>query len=132
VSAIDLAALILAAVALVAVAALALVCARLVRVVNELRDATTRFEASALPAAHELTDAARSASTQVDRLDDLIRTTGNITSTVDNATQATFKALSNPVIKGAAIASGTSRAAKRLRGGSSQRPGGGSAQRKGA
>jgi hypothetical protein len=122
-SAIDLAALILAAVALAAVAALALVCARLVRVVGELRDATAEFEASALPAAHELEAAAQSASTQVDRLDDLIRTTGNITSTVDNATQATFKALSNPVIKGAAIASGTSRAAKRLRGGSSQRRG---------
>jgi hypothetical protein len=130
-SAIDLAALILAAVALVAVAVLALVCARLVRVVADLRDATSAFEDSALPAALQLEDAARSASTQVDRLDDLIRTTGNITSTVDNATQATFKALSNPVIKGAAIASGTSRAAKRLRGGGAQRPRG-SAQRKGA
>src|SRR3954452_15016360 len=122
-SAIDLAALILAAVALVAVAAVAIVCARLVRVVNDLRDATTEFEESALPAAHQLQDAACSASTQVDRLDDLIRTTGQITSTVDNATQATFKALSNPVIKGAAIASGTSRAARRLRGGNSQRRG---------
>ncbi len=48
-SAIDLAALILAAVALVAVAALALVCARLIRVVNDLRDATTRVRGVRTP-----------------------------------------------------------------------------------
>jgi hypothetical protein len=115
-SAIDLAALILAAVALVAVVALTLVCARLVRVVRELQSATTDFRASAEPAAVDLRDAALEAGRQVDRLDDLIRTTGNITTTVDQATQATFRALSNPVIKGAAFASGTSRAARRLRG----------------
>jgi hypothetical protein len=122
-SAIDLAALILAAVALTAVAALALVCARLVRVVRDLEGVTNDFAARAEPAATELGDAAREAARQVDRLDDLIRTTGNITTTVDSATQATFRALSNPVIKGAALASGTSRAAKRLRGGSAERRG---------
>jgi hypothetical protein len=122
-SAIDLAALILAVVALAAVVALTLVCARLVRVVADLRDATTEFQRTALPAAEQLQDAARGASTQVDRLDDLIRTTGNITTSVDQATQATLRALSNPVIKGAALASGTQRAARRLRGGGSQRRG---------
>jgi hypothetical protein len=122
-SAIDLAALILAAVAMVAIAALTLVCARLVRVVRDLEEATNEFAARAEPAATDLTDAAREAARQVDRLDDLIRTTGNITTTVDSATQATFRALSNPVIKGAALASGTSRAARRLRGGGTERRG---------
>ena len=114
-SGLDLAAVILALVALAAVAALAVVCARLVISTRELRGAIAAFEQTAGVAADELARSAREAATQVDRLDDLIRTTGHITDTVDTATQATFRALSNPVIKTAAIASGTSRAAKRLR-----------------
>ncbi len=114
-SALDLAAVILAIVALVAVAAMAVVCWRLLAGMRELRAAIATFEETATKGADELSRSARDAAHQVDRLDDLIRTTGHITDTVDSATQATFRALSNPVIKTAAIASGTSRAAKRLR-----------------
>jgi ABC-type transporter Mla subunit MlaD len=116
VDAVDLAAVLLAVVALGATAALAVVCARLVRLVRTLEDTVAEVRATVPPAAAELGDAARRAGDQVDRLEGLIRTTGSIADTVDTATQATFRVLSNPVIKGAAIASGTGRAARRLRG----------------
>ncbi|HKY14851.1 MAG TPA: hypothetical protein VJM33_07980 [Microthrixaceae bacterium] len=123
-SAIELTAVLLAVVALVTVAILALVCARLVSITRELRRALDEVTRTVAPAAIDLRDAADRASGQVDRLDDLVRTTGHITETVDTATQVTFRALANPVIKGAAIASGTSRAARRLRGRESGRDGG--------
>lgn len=115
-SAIDLAAVILAIVAIGAVAALTVVCVRLSRSVDDLRAAVDHFEAVSGPAVEGLSVAADSAAQQVQRLDDIIRTTASVTDAVDTATQVTFKALANPVIKGAALASGTGRAARRLRG----------------
>ncbi len=115
-SGIELAAILVAAVALVATAVLAVVCTRLVTLNRALADAVDELR-TALPAAsRDLADAADRAGRQVDRLEDLIRTTGSIAETVDTATQATLRVLSNPVIKGAALASGTGRAARRLRG----------------
>lgn len=116
-SAIDLAAVILAVVALGAVAALSVLSLRLGRTVEDLRRTVEHLEAVSLPAVAELSEAADGAARQVQRLDDLIRTTASVTDTVDTATQVTFRALANPVIKGVALASGTGRAAKRLRGG---------------
>jgi len=122
-SAIDLAAVILAAVALVSVAALAVVCARLARLGRELTSTVEALSASVPDAVGELVAAAHQAGEQVDRLEGLIRTTGAIAQTVDTATHATLRAISSPVIKGAALASGTSRAARRLRGGGGRRQG---------
>jgi hypothetical protein len=116
VSAADLAAVILAAVALVATAALAVVCARLARLGRELTAAVEAVRDVVPAAADQLAESADRAGRQVDRLESVIRTTGAIADTVDTATQATFRVLSNPVIKGAALASGTGRAARRLRG----------------
>lgn len=115
-SATELAALMLAAVALVATAALAIVCGRLVRVTRSLQATLEEVHQSVPTATARLADAADRAARQVDRLEDLIHTTASITEKVDTATQATFRVLSNPVIKGAALASGTGRAARRLRG----------------
>lgn len=114
--AVDLAAILLAVVALVATAALAVVCTRLHRVTQELAAAVDTVRDTVPAAAAELSDAADRAGRQVDRLEAVIHTTGAVVETVDTATQATFRVLSNPVIKGAAIASGTGRAARRLRG----------------
>ena len=115
-SAVELAAVICALVAVVATAALALVCARLVLVIAELRESVSRFDAAVIPAAERLETAADGAAHQVDRLDDLIHHAGNVGEAADAATQAAFRVLSNPVIKGAAAATGTSRAVRRLRG----------------
>src|SRR6476661_970418 len=105
--AVDLAAILLAVVALAATAALAVVCTRLARVTRELTTAVDEVRTVVPPAARDLSDAADRAGRQVDRLEAVIHTTGAIADTVDTATQATFRVLSNPVIKGAAIASGT-------------------------
>lgn len=115
-SATELAAVMLAMVALVATAALAVVCGRLVRLTRSLQATLDEVRADMPAATSELADAAARAARQVDRLEDLIHTTASITEKVDTATQATFRVLSNPVIKGAALASGTGRAARRLRG----------------
>ena len=115
-SASDLGALILAAVALVAVAALAVVCARLARLSRELAATVEAISAQVPAAVGELVEAAHLAGDQVDRLEGLIRTGGSIADTVDTATHATLRAISGPVIKGAALATGKTRAASRLRG----------------
>lgn len=99
-----------------AVAAMGYLTSRLAAVVADLDKATKRFNDEVIPAVERLEVSAKDASGQVDRLNDLITTTAAVTETVDQATQVTVRALSNPVIKGAAFAKGTKRAAKRLRG----------------
>ena len=106
-----------AVVALLAALMLAVLVVQLRRAVSELRGAVVEFGERSGPALDELVRAARSAGGQVDRLDDLISTASAVTDAVDGATQATVRALSHPVIKTAALAKGTSRAARRLRSG---------------
>lgn len=115
----DLAAIICAAVAVVSIAALVIVAARIDRSAKVLAAVTEqmRVELSAAAEAVERTErAAVSATDQVDRLDSLIRTAGSVTDTADAATQAAFRVLASPVIRTAAVASGTRGAARRLRG----------------
>lgn len=118
-SAVDLAAVLLGIVTLVAVAVLAVVAARLSRLSAQLARTLAQLHEVTPGAVRDLTDAADRAARQVDRLEDLIGVTASITDRVDAATGATFRALSNPVIKGAAITRGTTRAARRLRRGGS-------------
>ena len=93
-----------------------MVCARLAGLVRELQVAVAEVTSVVPAATSELSEAAERAAFQVDRLERLISTTGSITDAVDTATQVTLRALSSPVIKGAAIASGTRGAARKLRG----------------
>lgn len=106
-----------ALVALVAAVLLGVLVIQLRRAVGELQRATAAFSDRSATALDELVRAARSAGGQVDRLDDLISVASSVSETVDGATQATVRVLSNPVIKTAAIAKGTGRAARRLRSG---------------
>jgi hypothetical protein len=59
-------------------------------------------------------NSAELAAHQVARLEDLISVASSVTGTVDSATAATVRVLANPVIKTAAFARGTRRAAKSL------------------
>ena len=102
-------------VSLTSIAMLAVLALQLHRAVVELRDASNEFIERARPAIDELIRSARSAGNQVDRLDDLIATAASVTETMDSATAATVRVLSSPVIKTAALAKGTKRAARRLR-----------------
>lgn len=114
--AVDLITVLCGVLALVAAAALALVCSRLVRAVRALERATATFEDEAVPAVQQLRSAAERAVGDVDRLDDLLDVATAVGERVDTATEATYRALTSPVIKGVALASGTRRAAQRLRG----------------
>lgn len=114
-SALDLLAVICAVLALGAAAVLALAAARVLRAARELESATTAFEAEAVPALAELRAAVAEATSEVDRIDDLLEVAGSIGERVDAATEVTYRALTSPVIKGVALASGTRRAARRLR-----------------
>ena len=87
----------------------------LVRAAEALESATSAFEDEAIPAVTELRAVVRTASGEVERIDDLLDVATAIGDRVDTATEATYKALTSPVIKGVAIASGTRRAAQRLR-----------------
>jgi len=48
--------------------------------------------------------------------DQLVTTAESVTGTVDSASRLAYIAMANPVIKGVAFASGTAKAARRLRG----------------
>jgi hypothetical protein len=115
-SAVDLVTLLCAVLALCFAFALAVLAGRVLRSVQALNAATELFLAEAVPAVQELRDAASRASSEVDRIDDLLEVAGAIGDRVDSATEATYRALTSPVIKSVALASGTRRAARRLRG----------------
>jgi len=111
----ELAAVLCGIVALGATAALAVVCVRLERSVKEMRGLVEAGEQRLVAAAEEAADAATRAAGQVDRLERLIDTAEGVSEKAD----AALRVLTNPVIKGAAAASGTRQAARRLR---SRRP----------
>ena len=58
----------------------------------------------------------RRANLELERLDRLVTTAESVTGTVDSASRLAYLAMANPVIKGVAFASGTAKAARRLRG----------------
>lgn len=104
----------LTVVCLLAVAALAVTVVQLRLVVGRLRDELQEFADRAVPAAADLSASAHLAAHQVDRLENLIDVATSVTETMDHATAATVRVLSSPVIKTAAIARGTRKAARRL------------------
>ena len=115
-SAVDLVTLLCGVLALCFAASLSVLAGRVQRSVRALNAATELFLTEAVPAVQELREAAGRASTEVDRIDDLLEVAGAIGDRVDSATEATYRALTSPVIKSVALASGTRRAAQRLRG----------------
>jgi hypothetical protein len=116
-TALELVTVLCAVAALAAAVVLTLLAARVHRAAGQLAEAVRAFDATATPAVEELRAAARRAVDEVDRLDDLLDVAGSIGQRVDTATEVTYRALTSPVIKGVALASGTRRAATRLRGG---------------
>ena len=115
-TALDLLSVLCAVLALAAAATLSLLAGRALRAAHELESATRIFTEQAVPAVQELRAAATRATEEVDRIDDLLEVAGSIGDRVDSATEATYRALTSPLIKGVALASGTRRAANRLRG----------------
>lgn len=114
---VDLVALMCAVLALAATAVLALATQRALAAARALDAARREFESAALPAVEQLRLAVGDAEAQVGRVDDLLEVAGAIGGRVDAATEVTYRALTSPVIKGVALASGTRSVARRLRGG---------------
>jgi hypothetical protein len=96
-------------------AALVVVLWRVLQAMNELRDELARLRRDTQPLLEELQASVDDARDDLERFDRLLGSAESISSRVNGATRATRLALSAPVIKTVALASGTSRAASRLR-----------------
>ncbi|HMX09158.1 MAG TPA: hypothetical protein PKA87_16595 [Microthrixaceae bacterium] len=121
-STLDLVVILLGIVALGAAVALTLATVRMRRVtaeaellVEDLQRTRAAFEEDAAAAFDELHRTVVRAGAQVDEVEALVDVAHAIGGRVDAATDVTYRALTSPVIKTVALASGTRRAARRLR-----------------
>ncbi|MEX0767190.1 MAG: hypothetical protein WD029_01795 [Microthrixaceae bacterium] len=114
-TALDLLSVVCAVLALLLAAAVAVLVGQALRAVKSLHAATELFVSQAVEAVQELREATEQASSEVDRIDDLLAVAAAIGDRVDSATDATYRALTSPVIRSVALASGTRKAASRLR-----------------
>lgn len=111
----DTAAVVVAVASAVAVAVLVAATWALTRAVADLRRTVDEVRHEALPAVTELRKTVAAADAELERVDQLLGTAENVTATVDSASRLAYLALSNPVIKALAFASGSGRALRRLR-----------------
>lgn len=111
----DTAAVVVAVASTIAVAVLVAAILGLTAAVRQLRRTTEELRQQAMPALDELRQMVLAADAELERVDALLGTAENMTATVDSASRLAYLALSNPVIKALAFASGTGRAARRFR-----------------
>ena len=113
-SAIDLLAVLGAVGLVVACVALFAASAKLLAATRRL-DATVReLNETAGPLLVELVGSTERAAGEVERVEHLLDLSEGIASRVDGTTAAAYRAITTPAIKGAALAEGTRRAARRL------------------
>jgi hypothetical protein len=115
VSATELAAVIVAVASVAAVVLLAVALVALTRTLKALRDVATLVRTESLPVLDDLHRTVQVANQELERFDELVTTAESVTGTVDSASRLAYLAMANPVIKGVAFASGTAKAARRLR-----------------
>jgi len=116
VSAIDLAAVIAAVASLAVVAVLTVLVTHLTRVLRDVSVALEELRAETIPALDEALAAVRRAGEEAERVTEILDAAEAVSSRVDGASKAAYVALSRPVIKTAAAATGAQRAARKLRG----------------
>lgn len=109
------AAVVVAAASVVAVVILAVMLLAVIRTLTAVREAVEAFRRDTLSTVGELRTAAHQANVELERVDTLLGTAESIGSTVDSASRLAYLALSNPIIKALAFATGTGRAARRIR-----------------
>lgn len=115
-TALDLAAVIAAVASLAVVVALTLVVVRLARTTAELAATLSQVRDEVLPALRDATEAVRRAEGETQRVGEILDAAEALSDRVDGASRVAYVALSKPVIKTAAAASGAQRAARKLRG----------------
>lgn len=112
----DLAAVVVAVVSLVATAALTVAVLSLVRTLRELRGVLDALHDQTLPLVEDLRSTVDQAGADLERVEGILDSAARITSTVDSASQLTYRALSPPLIKTVSLMAGLRRAGRRLRG----------------
>lgn len=112
----DLAAIIAAVASLAAVVAIAVVLMLLVRAVREARTELAAFRMRTVPLLEHLERVVAEAGHDLERVDDLIGSAEALAATIDGAARVGYLTMGKPVIKTVALARGTSRAARRMRG----------------
>jgi hypothetical protein len=111
----DTAAVIVACASVAAFGVLLYAIRSLALTLRALRETIDDLRRETLPVVNELQSVARQANSELERVDTLLGTAESISSTVDSASKLAYLAFSNPLIKLLAFATGTSRAARRLR-----------------
>lgn len=111
----EVAAVIAAVALVVAVVALLFALASLTRTLRALRGAVEDLRRETLPVLNDLRTTVGTANAELVRIDGLLTTAESVSATVDSASRLAYLAFSNPVIKVLALATGTGRAARRLR-----------------
>lgn len=112
----DVAVLVAVGVSVVAAVVCGVVVVELLRTVRALRAELAEFRSRADAALGELTDAVDTARGDLERVDDLIGSAEALAATVDGVAKVGYLTVGKPVIKTVALAKGTSRAARRIRG----------------
>lgn len=114
-SASELAAVIVAICSVAAVVLLAVALVSLTRTLKALREVANLMRSETVPVLNDMRDTVKAANYELHRFDRLVNTAESVTGTVDSASRLAYLAMANPVIKGVAFASGTAKAARRLR-----------------
>jgi hypothetical protein len=115
VSATDLAALIVAIASVVAVVLLGLALTSVTKTLRSVREVVELLHTETVPVMQDLGDTVHNANLEIERLGGVLGTAESIGGTVDSASRLAYLAFSNPLIKAMAVATGTGRAARRLR-----------------
>lgn len=87
---------------------------RLLRSARRLEEAVVELRSSAEPLLEELSRSTGAAAEEVERIEHILDLSEGIGSRLDGTTAAAYRAITAPAIKGAALAEGTRRAARRL------------------
>jgi hypothetical protein len=111
----DAVAVVLAATSAAAVVLLLWAVVTLRAAVRQLREAAAELRGEAIPAVVAARRTLEAADADLDRMDNLLGAAEAVSSTVEGATKLAYDTFSTPVIKAVALASGTGKAAKRLR-----------------
>jgi predicted PurR-regulated permease PerM len=111
----ETAAVIVACASVAAVLVMVWAIVSITRTLHLLRQSVEELWRETIPVVNELQQTVQQANGELDRVDSLLGTAESISATVDSASRLAYLAFSNPVIKALAFASGTGRAARRLR-----------------
>lgn len=112
----DVAVLTAVVVSVVAAAAITVALVLVVQTLRALRDELADFRRRSDEALAELSDTVEVARADLERVDDLVGSAEALAATVDGVAKVGYLTVGKPVIRTVALAKGTSRAARRIRG----------------